>query len=98
MNSLHTELITKEISRWLFIIDKQILRWVNKYFCNLFPYEIIFLNSTEIELVHLIRYKKFLIHPRCPYTVHSAVINGNVDCAFSVYFRKWSSLEPVSFL
>ena len=83
MDSLPVELITKEISRWLLIIDRQILRRVNKNFRNIFPYKRIFFNDIRIELVHLIRYKKLLIRKRrdrYPYTIRYAATNGNIDC------------------
>ena len=58
MESLPIELIVNEIAHWLFEVDKQLLHRVNKKFHYLFPYEEINFNQTEIEVVHLIKYKK----------------------------------------
>ena len=58
MESLPIELIVKEIAHWLFEVDKQLLRRVNKKFHSLFSYKEIKFNETEIELIHLIKYKK----------------------------------------
>ena len=60
MESLPKEIIINEISSWLLSIDKQILRRINTNFHKLFPYEEIKFNETNIELIHLIKYKKLV--------------------------------------
>ena len=62
MNSLPIELIVIEISRWLLPIDKQILRRTNRKFRDVFFYEKIVFYSSNIELVHLIKYKRIWIN------------------------------------
>ena len=76
MESLPIELIVNEISHWLFEVDKQLLRRVNKKFHSLFSYKEIKFNETEIELVHLIKYKKFWDDK----TTSFAAKNGNLEC------------------
>lgn len=47
------ELIEIEINKWLLEIDRQLLRKVNKYFNNIFPFILIEFNKCDLELVHL---------------------------------------------
>lgn len=76
MDSLPIKIITEEIFRWLFSIDKQIIRRINKKFNKLTPYEQIEFNKTSIKLVHLIRYKKLWSN----YTTANITKNGDLDC------------------
>ena len=76
MESLPKEIIINEISSWLLSIDKQILRRINTNFHKLFPYEEIKFNETNIELIHLIKYKKLW---DC-HTIENIAKIGNLDC------------------
>ena len=76
MDSLPTELLVIEIARHLLPIDKQLLRRVNVKFKNLFTYEEIEFNDTQIELVHLIKYRRLWNKNTTIY----AAKNGNLDC------------------
>ena len=73
---LPIELIVNEIAHWLFEVDKQLLRCVNKKFNDFFPYKKIKFNETEIELVHLIKYKKLWNDQ----TLQFLAQNGYLDC------------------
>ena len=86
MESLPIELIVKEIAHWLFEVDKQLLRRVNKKFHSLFPYEEIKFNQTEIELIHLIKYKKLWDDE----TLRFLASNGYLDCLKYAHENGWS--------
>ena len=76
MDSLPVELITDEISNWLLPIDKQIMRRINIKFQNLFSFKELIFNNTKVELVHIIKYKKYWNNN----TTVNASKNGNIGC------------------
>src|ERR1700719_3977048 len=52
------EMVEIEINKWLLEIDRQILRRVNKYFNDIFPFNNIDFNEIDLQIVHLQRYRK----------------------------------------
>src|ERR1700719_999446 len=76
LSTLPKEMIEIEFNKWLLEIDRQILRRVNKYFNCIFPYLFIRFNEIDLQVPHLVRYRKLWNE----FTSQNIVIHGRVDC------------------